>query len=135
MREMVDNGEVDALVAERVWQELARGLMEQHPSRFFTALRLCGALAKIMPEVDALFGVPQPESHHPEIDCGIHTMMVIDDAALHGYPLEVRFAALAHDLGKGTTPKAEWPRHIGHEVRSVAPVSYTHLTLPTKRIV
>ncbi len=120
MREMVDNGEVDALVAERVWQELARGLMEQHPSRFFTTLRLCGALAKIMPEVDALFGVPQPEKHHPEIDCGIHTMMVIDDAALHGYPLEVRFAALTHDLGKGTTPKAELPRHIGHEVRSVA---------------
>jgi tRNA nucleotidyltransferase (CCA-adding enzyme) len=120
MREMVDNGEVDALVAERVWQELARGLMEQHPSRFFTTLRLCGALAKIMPEVDALFGVPQPEKHHPEIDCGIHTMMVIDDAALHGYPLEVRFAALTHDLGKGTTPKTELPRHIGHEVRSVA---------------
>lgn len=120
MREMVDNGEVDALVAERVWQELARGLMEQHPSRFFTTLRLCGALAKIMPEVDALFGVPQPEKHHPEIDCGIHIMMVIDDAALHGYPLEVRFAALTHDLGKGRTPKAEWPRHIGHEVRSVA---------------
>jgi tRNA nucleotidyltransferase (CCA-adding enzyme) len=120
MREMVDNGEVDALVAERVWQELARGLMEKHPSRFFTTLRLCGALAKIMPEVNALFGVPQPEKHHPEIDCGIHTMMVIDDAALHGYPLEVRFAALTHDLGKGTTPKAELPRHIGHEVRSVA---------------
>jgi tRNA nucleotidyltransferase (CCA-adding enzyme) len=120
MREMVDNGEVDALVAERVWQELARGLMEQHPSRFFTTLRLCGALAKIMPEVDALFGVPQPEKHHPEIDCGIHTMMVIDDAALHGYPLEVRFAALTHNLGKGTTPKAELPRHIGHEIRSVA---------------
>jgi tRNA nucleotidyltransferase (CCA-adding enzyme) len=119
MREMVDNGEVDALVAERVWQELARGLMEQHPSRFFTTLRLCGALAKIMPEVDALFDVPQPEKNHPEIDCGIHTMMVIDDAALRGYPLEVRFASLTHDLGKGTTPKAELPRHIGHEVRSV----------------
>jgi len=120
MREMVDNGEVDALVAERVWQELSHGLMERHPSRFFTTLRRCGALAKIMPEVDALFGVPQPEKHHPEIDCGIHTMMVIDDAALHGYPLEVRFAALTHDLGKGITPKAELPRHIGHEVRSVA---------------
>jgi tRNA nucleotidyltransferase (CCA-adding enzyme) len=120
MREMVGNGEVDALVAERVWQELARGLMEQHPSRFFTTLRLCGALAKIMPELDALFGVPQPEKHHPEIDCGLHTMMVIDDAALHGYSLEVRFAALTHDLGKGTTPKTELPRHIGHELRSVA---------------
>jgi tRNA nucleotidyltransferase (CCA-adding enzyme) len=119
MREMVGNGEVDALVAERVWQELARALMEQHPSRFFTTLRLCGALAKIMPELDALFGVPQPEKHHPEIDCGIHTMMVIDDAAHHGYSLEVRFAALTHDLGKGTTPKAELPRHIGHELRGV----------------
>jgi tRNA nucleotidyltransferase (CCA-adding enzyme) len=120
MREMVYNGEVDALVAERVWQELARGLMEQHPSRFFTTLRLCGALAKIMPEVDALFGVPQPEKHHPEIDCGTHTMLVIDDAARHNYPLEVRFAALTHDLGKATTPKVQLPRHIGHEVRSVA---------------
>jgi tRNA nucleotidyltransferase (CCA-adding enzyme) len=119
MREMVGNGEVDALVAERVWQELARALMEQHPSRFFTTLRLCGALAKIMPELDALFGVPQPEKHHPEIDCGLHTMMVIDDAALHGYSLEVRFAALTHDLGKGTTPKTELPRHIGHELRGV----------------
>jgi len=119
MRDMVDNGEVDALVPERVWQELARGLMEKIPSRFFTTLRSCGALAKIMPEVDALFGVPQPEKYHPEIDCGIHTLMVVDDAARHDYTLEVRFAALTHDLGKGTTPKDEWPRHIGHELRSV----------------
>ncbi|MDP2805333.1 MAG: multifunctional CCA addition/repair protein [Gallionellaceae bacterium] len=119
MRAMVDNGEVDALVAERVWQELARGLMEINPSRFFTTLRDCGALKKIMPEVDALFGVPQPEKHHPEIDCGIHTMMVLDDAARHNYSLEVRFAALTHDLGKGTTPADILPRHIGHEERSV----------------
>ena len=119
MRDMVNNGEVDALVAERVWQELARGLMEKKPSRFFETLRSCGALAKIIPEVDALFGVPQPEKHHPEIDCGIHTMMVIDDAAKHDYSLEVRFAALTHDLGKGTTPKDILPRHIGHELRSV----------------
>jgi tRNA nucleotidyltransferase (CCA-adding enzyme) len=119
MRDMVNNGEVDALVAERVWQELARGLMERKPSRFFETLRICGALAKIIPEVDALFGVPQPESHHPEIDCGIHTMLVVDDAALHDYPLEVRFAALTHDLGKATTPKDILPRHIGHELRSV----------------
>ncbi len=119
MRGMVDNGEVDALVAERVWQELARGLMEKNPSRFFETLRSCGALAKIMPEVDALFGVPQPEKYHPEIDCGIHTMMVIDDAAQHDYPLEVRYAALTHDLGKGNTPKDILPRHIGHELRSV----------------
>ena len=119
MRDMVNNGEVDALVAERVWQELSRGLMEKKPSRFFETLRSCGALAKIIPEVDALFGVPQPEKHHPEIDCGIHTMLVVDDTARHDYPLEVRFAALTHDLGKGTTPKDILPRHIGHELRSV----------------
>ncbi len=119
MREMVGNGEVDALVAERVWQELAHGLMEQAPSRFFTTLRQCAALAKILPEVDALFGVPQPAQHHPEIDCGVHTMLVLDQAARRGYALEVRFAALTHDLGKGNTPKDILPRHIGHEVRSV----------------
>jgi len=119
MRDMVSDGEVDALVAERVWQELARGLMEKTPSRFFETLRNCGALAKILPEIDALFGVPQPEKHHPEIDCGIHTMLVVDDAALHDYPLEVRFAALTHDLGKGNTPGDILPRHTGHELRSV----------------
>ena len=119
MRMMVANGEVDALVAERVWQELARGLMEKNPSRFIHTLRDCGALKKIMPELDALFGVPQPPQYHPEIDCGIHTMMVLDDAALHDYVLEVRFAALMHDLGKGNTPKDILPRHIGHEARSV----------------
>jgi tRNA nucleotidyltransferase (CCA-adding enzyme) len=123
MRDMVNNGEVDALVPERVWQELARGLMEENPSRFFAALRSCGALARIMPEVDALFGVPQPAKYHPEIDCGIHTMMVVDDAARHGYPLEVRFAALTHDLGKATTPKDVLPRHTGHELRGVALVN------------
>ena len=119
MRAMVDNGEVDALVPERVWQELARGLMEKNPSRFFTTLRECGALGKILPEVDALFGVPQPAQYHPEIDCGVHTMLVLDDAASHDYPLEVRFAALTHDLGKGETPPDILPRHIGHEMRSV----------------
>ena len=119
MRAMVANGEVDALVAERVWQELARGLMESHPSRFFLTLRECGALKKILPEVDALFGVPQPAHHHPEIDCGIHVMMVLDDTAKHQRALEVRFAALGHDLGKATTPEDTLPRHIGHEQRSV----------------
>ncbi|MDO8414128.1 MAG: multifunctional CCA addition/repair protein [Gallionellaceae bacterium] len=119
MRTMVAQGEVDALVPERVWQELARGLMEKTPARFFTTLRTCGALSKIMPEVDALFGVPQPPKYHPEIDCGIHTMLVLDDAAQHDYALEVRFAALTHDLGKGSTPKDMLPRHIGHEQRSV----------------
>lgn len=119
MRDMVNNGEVDALIPERVWQELARGLMEKTPSRFFETLRSCGALQKIMPEVDALYGVPQPEKYHPEIDCGIHTMLVVDDAARHDYALEVRFAALTHDLGKATTPGDILPRHIGHEVRGV----------------
>lgn len=119
MQDMVDNGEVDALVAERVWQELSRGLMERQPSLFFTTLRACGALKKTLPEVDALFGVPQPEQHHPEIDCGVHVMMVLDDAAKHDYALEVRYAALTHDLGKATTPEENLPRHIGHELRSV----------------
>ncbi|SCX48286.1 multifunctional CCA addition/repair protein [Nitrosospira sp. Nsp1] len=119
MSEMVHNGEVDALVPERVWQEFARGLMEQRPSRMFYALRECSALARIMPEVDALFGVPQPAQHHPEIDTGVHVMMVIDHAASRNYSLPVRFASLTHDLGKGTTPPEEWPRHIGHEARSV----------------
>ncbi|MEQ1674816.1 MAG: multifunctional CCA addition/repair protein [Candidatus Nitrotoga sp.] len=119
MREMVTNGEVDALVPERVWQELARGLMEKRPSHFIITLRECGALQKILPEVDALFGVPQPPQYHPEIDCGVHTMLVLEDAALYGYTLEVRFAALTHDLGKGNTPAHILPRHIGHEARSV----------------
>lgn len=119
MREMVTNGEVDALVPERVWQELARGLMEKWPSHFIITLRECGALQKILPEVDALFGVPQPPQHHPEIDCGVHSMLVLEDAALYGYTLEVRFAALTHDLGKGNTPAHILPRHIGHEARSV----------------
>ena len=119
MNEMVHNGEVDALVPERLWQEFARGLMEHKPSRMFYALRECSALTRIMPEVDALFGVPQPAQYHPEIDTGVHVMMVIDFAALRNYSLPVRFASLTHDLGKGTTSPEEWPRHIGHEARSV----------------
>ncbi|SFI70405.1 multifunctional CCA addition/repair protein [Nitrosomonas sp. Nm34] len=120
MREMVHNGETEALVPERVWQEIARGLMEHHPSRMFYALRECSALSRIIPEVDALFGVPQPAQSHPEVDTGVHVMMAIDYAASRQYSLTVRFAALTHDLGKGTTPPDEWPRHIGHEMRSVA---------------
>ena len=120
MREMVENGEVDALVPERVWQEIAKGLMENKPSRMFEVLRACGALQKIMPELDRLWGVPQPELYHPEIDTGVHVMMVIDYAAKSGYSLPIRFAALTHDLGKGTTPKDIWPRHTGHETRSVS---------------
>jgi len=119
MQQMVVAGEVDALVAERVWQELAKGLMESQPSRMFEVLRACGALQKIMPELDRLWGVPQPEQHHPEIDCGVHVMLVIDYAASQQYSLAVRFAALLHDVGKGLTPAEMLPRHIGHEQRGV----------------
>ncbi|WP_421956606.1 multifunctional CCA addition/repair protein [Polaromonas sp.] len=118
MKDMVADGEVDALVAERVWQELARGLMEDKPSRMFEVLRECGALQKLLPEVNKLWGVPQRAEYHPEIDTGIHLMMVLDMAARLGAPLPVRFACLTHDLGKGTTPADVLPRHIGHEERS-----------------
>lgn len=119
MRRMVAAGEVDALVAERVWQEIARGLMEATPSRMFETLRACGALARLLPEVDRLWGVPQRADYHPEIDTGVHVMMVVDMAARLQAPLSARFAALTHDLGKGTTPASVLPRHIGHEARSV----------------
>lgn len=118
MREMVEAGEADALVPERVWQELSRGLMETRPSRMFEVLRACGALAVLLPEVDRLWGVPQPEAHHPEVDSGLHLMMVIDTSARLEASLPVRFACLMHDLGKGTTEPGLLPRHIGHEKRS-----------------
>lgn len=118
MQQMVASGEVDALVPERVWQELSRGLMEARPSRMLQVLRDCGALARLWPELDALWGVPQPPLHHPEVDCGVHALMVVDMAARLEAPLPVRFAALCHDLGKGSTPPEEWPRHIAHEARS-----------------
>lgn len=120
MQQMVAAGEVDALVPERVWQELSRGLMEQKPSRMFEVLRSCGALARLLPEVNRLWGVPQPPAHHPEVDTGVHLMLVLDMAAQLRSPLTVRFACLGHDLGKGSTPPDEWPRHIAHEARSVA---------------
>lgn len=119
MRKMVAAGEVDALVSERVWQEVSRGLMERRPSRMFSVLRECGALARVLPEIDGLFGVPQRADYHPEVDTGVHVMMVVDHAAAQGYALTVRFAALTHDLGKATTPEDVLPRHIGHEGRSV----------------
>jgi tRNA nucleotidyltransferase (CCA-adding enzyme) len=115
MRGMVANGEVDALQAERVWQETKRGLMETDPAAFFELLRECGALARLFPEVDALFGVPQAEKHHPEIDTGVHLMMVLAQTAKMKAVLEVRFAALCHDLGKGVTPPQLLPKHYGHE--------------------
>jgi tRNA nucleotidyltransferase (CCA-adding enzyme) len=120
MRAMSARGEVDALVAERVWQETEKALHESGASVFFKVLRECGALKIIYPEIDALFGVPQPEKWHPEIDTGVHTMMVLDQAVLLSTDVRVRFAALVHDLGKGTTPHTEWPGHKGHEERSVA---------------
>ena len=119
MRAMVEAGEVDALVPERVWQELARGLMESQPSRMFHVLRDCGALARLLPELDRLFGVPQPPEHHPEVDTGVHVMLVVDWSAAQGFDLPVRFAALTHDLGKGVTLPAFWPKHHGHEAKSV----------------
>ncbi|MEA3107947.1 MAG: hypothetical protein QOI88_2552 [Gammaproteobacteria bacterium] len=120
MRSMVVRHEVDALVAERVWQESEKALREAAASTFFRVLRDCGALKPIFPEIDALFGVPQPAQWHPEIDTGVHTLMVLDQAAAMSADTRVRFAALVHDLGKGATPRAEWPSHRGHEERSVA---------------
>ncbi|CAJ0725321.1 MAG: multifunctional CCA addition/repair protein [Ralstonia sp.] len=119
MQRMVQDGEVDALVPERVWQEIARGLMEAHPQRMFAVLRDCDALVRLLPELDRLWGVPQRADYHPEVDTGVHTMMVIEMAAAMATPLPVRFAALVHDLGKGTTPDDILPRHVGHEARSV----------------
>jgi len=118
MRDMVGAGEVDALVPERVWQELSRGLMEVRPSRMFEVLRGCGALRRLLPEVDRLWGVPQPAAHHPEVDTGVHLMLVLDMAARLETSLPVRYACLVHDLGKGTTPVDVLPRHLGHEARS-----------------
>ena len=118
LRRMVGDGEVDALVPERVWQELARGLMEQRPGRMFEVLRECGALARLLPEVARLWGVPQPPEHHPEVDTGVHLLAVLDQCARLQAPLTVRWACVCHDLGKGTTPREEWPHHRGHGQRS-----------------
>jgi tRNA nucleotidyltransferase (CCA-adding enzyme) len=118
MRQLVDDGEVDALVPERVWQELSRGLMAARPSRMLAVLRGCGALARLLPEVDRLWGVPQRPEHHPEVDTGVHLALVLDMAARLEQPLAVRWALLCHDLGKGSTPPEHWPRHHGHEQRS-----------------
>jgi tRNA nucleotidyltransferase (CCA-adding enzyme) len=134
MKRMVEQGEVDALVPERVWQELARGLMEAKPSRMLEVLRDCGALARILPELDALWGVPQPEKWHPEIDTGLHMLQVIDCAAEAGLELPARFACLMHDLGKGVTPPDNWPAHHGHEGMGVKLVEQVcqRLKVPTE---
>lgn len=118
MQRMVADGEVHHLVAERVWQELSRGLMTERPSRMFEVLRSCGALAVLLPELDRLWGIPQRADYHPEVDTGVHVMMVLDTAARLGANLPVRLACLFHDLGKGTTPAHVLPRHLGHEQRS-----------------
>ncbi len=119
MRKIVAAGELPTLAPERVWQELARGLMEAQPSRMLAVLRDCGALEVVLPEVAALYGVPQPAAHHPEIDTGVHVALALDWAAARGYELPVRYAILAHDLGKAQTPREAWPRHHAHEQRSV----------------
>ena len=119
MQSMVAAGEVDYLVPERVWAELFKALKERRPSAFFYTLKDCTALATIFPEIDGLFGVPQPERHHPEIDTGLHSMLCLEQAALLSASPEVRFAALVHDLGKGVTPKANWPHHYGHETKGL----------------
>lgn len=122
MSQMVNNGEANALVAERVWQEFHKALNERHPEVFLQVLRDCGALKIIFPEIDALFGVPQPIEHHPEIDTGIHTIMVLQQATLLSNDSATRFAALCHDLGKALTPKDNWPHHYGHEAGGIKPI-------------
>lgn len=140
MRSMVESGEVDALVPERIWKELSRALSEPHPERFIEVLRDCGALANIFPEIDALYGVPQTEKWHPEIDTGHHLILTMKMAARLTQDAETRFAVLCHDLGKGTTPKEILPSHHGHEERGArltknlcqrirAPRSFTDLAL------
>ncbi len=134
MREMVDNGEVDTLVAERVWQELQDALRSPSPSVFFTTLRECGALKKVFPELDALFGIPQTPYYHPEVDTGIHVMMVIDRAGELSDDIDVLYAAMTHDLGKALTPKSKLPSHPGHEAAGVPLVSALsqRLRVPTE---
>jgi len=119
MQHMVENGEVDALVAERVWAELDRALIEPYPQRFIEVLRQCGALAKILPEIDQLFGVPQPEQYHPEVDTGIHMLLSLQRARALTEDAETLFAVLCHDIGKGTTDPALHPKHIKHEIRGI----------------
>ncbi len=133
MRRMVADGEVDALVADRTWKETEAALRGRNSRVFFETLRECGALKKLFPEVDALFGVPQPEKWHPEIDTGVHVMMVLDQAESMSDDLEVRFAALTHDLGKGNTPRQKLPSHPGHEIRSCKLIRRMAERLPLPR--
>jgi tRNA nucleotidyltransferase (CCA-adding enzyme) len=134
MAEIVRQRELSHLAAERLWTELERAMSEARPDVFVTVLRECGALAALIPELDALFGVPQPPAHHPEIDTGVHTLMALQQAAALTPLTDVRFAVLVHDLGKGTTPEAEWPRHIAHEHRGLTLVKQVcaRLKAPTQ---
>lgn len=122
MRSIVDQGEVSHLTGERIWQETLRSLAEAAPWIYFQMLRDCGALRVIMPELDVLFGIPQPPTHHPEIDTGVHVLMVLEQACRLSADTEIRFAALLHDLGKALTPKADWPHHYGHEALGITPI-------------
>lgn len=133
MQKLSDSGELQALTPERVWKETSRALMEKDADVYFEVLRSCGALKVLFPEIDALFGVPQRPEYHPEIDCGIHTLMSLQQACRANYSLEVRFAVLVHDLGKALTPKDELPRHIMHEERGIRPVTEVcdRLKVPT----
>ncbi|MFC5699541.1 multifunctional CCA addition/repair protein [Pseudomonas sp. GCM10022186] len=119
MRQIAESGELDALTPERSWKEISRALMEPRPDVFIQVLRDCGALAAWLPELDRLFGVPQPAKHHPEVDSGVHVLAVLRQCAEHQQPLTVRWACLLHDLGKGLTPEEEWPQHIAHEKRGL----------------
>ncbi len=119
MRQIAESGELDALTPERSWKEISRALMEPRPDVFIQVLRDCGALAAWLPELDRLFGVPQPAKHHPEVDSGVHVLAVLRQCAERQQPLTVRWACLLHDLGKGLTPEEEWPQHIAHEKRGL----------------
>jgi tRNA nucleotidyltransferase (CCA-adding enzyme) len=133
MKQLAESGELQALTPERVWKETSRALMEPHADEYFEVLRACGALKVLFPEIDALYGIPQRPEYHPEIDCGIHTMMSLQQACKANYSLDVRFAVLVHDLGKALTPQEEWPRHIMHEQRGIQPVTEVcdRLRVPT----
>lgn len=119
MCQMVESGEIDALVPERVWAELQKALSEQAPAAFFQTLQACGALVKVFPEIDALFGIPQPKKYHPEIDTGLHSLLSLEQACRLSPRPDVRFAALVHDLGKAQSPKEQWPHHYGHEQKGL----------------
>lgn len=133
MRELSASGELQALTPERSWKEISRALMEREPQVFIEVLRDCGALKVLMPEIDTLFGVPQPEAHHPEIDTGLHVLSVLHQSALHRQPLSVRWACLLHDLGKGLTPEEEWPRHIAHEQKGLKAIKAVSLRFKVPR--